>query len=490
MKLIELLSVLSHYQFTGSLKDIKISGIEIDHRVIKSGDLFISISGFTVDGHHYAERAVSLGAVAVIGEKNLKLSVPTIIVPDSERVLALLACKFYGFPSNQLSLVGVTGTNGKTTTTYLLDNIFKYHGKKTGLIGTIQLKIGNESYEVQNTTPNALLLQKTLRQMKDENVEVVCMEVSSHAIDLGRIYGCNYDIVVFTNLSQDHLDYHRNIDEYLRVKSLLFAQLGNTYTSNMNKFAIINEDDTYSHLIKRSTAHHVLTYGYKEKADIMAINVELSLAKTRFILKTPLGSVEIISKLVGMFNVYNMLAASSVAIAANIPLSTIQIALKKMTCVEGRFEQITENQDYGVIVDYAHTPDSLENVLQTITEFVKGKIYVIIGCGGDRDRLKRPKMADVALKYADHAIFTSDNPRTEDPNVILQEMTGHLKQTHYEVVVDRKRAIEKAIKQVSEGDVVLIAGKGHENYQEINHIKYVFDDRIVAKEAIKNKELK
>lgn len=490
MKLKELISILSFYQTKSNLNNIEINDIEMDHRLVQSGNLFVCIKGFTVDGHDFASLAVEQGAVAVIAEKELNLSVPTIVVSDSSRALAMLANKIYQYPSQDMSLVGITGTNGKTTTTYLLESIFKYHNKKTGLIGTIQTKIGERSFDVSNTTPNALVLQKTLKQMKDENVEVVCMEVSSHALDLGRVYGCDYNIAVYTNLSQDHLDYHKNMEDYLRAKSLLFAQLGNIYDENKEKFAVVNQDDQYSEVIKHSTSQQVLTYGYKEKSDIMAKDLELDVSQTQFTLETPIGNVQIESKLIGMFNVYNMLAASGAAIAAKVPLETIKEALESITGVDGRFQQVTDNEKFGVIVDYAHTPDSLENVLQTITDFVKGKIYVVVGCGGDRDRLKRPQMANVALQYADQAIFTSDNPRTEDPEAILEDMTRDLNQTHFEVITDRKIAIEHAIDLVKDGDIVLIAGKGHETYQEVNHVKYDFDDRVIAKEAIKNKELK
>lgn len=490
MKLAELISVLSFYELQQDLNNISINNIQIDHRLIKPGDLFICIRGFTVDGHDFASLAVKQGAVAVVAEEGLSLPVPTIIVSDTSRSLAMLANKIYHYPSKDMSLIGITGTNGKTTTTYLLESIFKHHNKKTGLIGTIQTKIGDVSYNVSNTTPNALVLQQTLRQMKDEEVDVVCMEVSSHALDLGRVYGCDYDIAIYTNLSQDHLDFHENMEDYLRAKSLLFAQLGNAYVKDRSKFAIVNQDDQYSDLIKRSTSQKVLTYGYKEKSDVTVKNLKLDAFQTIFTLITPIGSIEVTSKLIGMFNVYNMLAASSAAIAANVPLTTIKESLENISGVDGRFEQVTLGQSFGVIVDYAHTADSLENVLQTITDFATGKIYCVVGCGGDRDKGKRPEMAKVALKYANQAIFTSDNPRTEDPESIVDDMTRDLEELHYEVIIDRRNAIEQAVNLAQEGDVVLIAGKGHETYQEINRVKYDFDDRLVAKEAIRNKELK
>src|SRR5690625_1528878 len=368
IKLTELLSVIPFYKVIGNIEETYMNKIEMDHRKINSGDAFVCLRGFTVDGHDYAEQAIEKGATIIIAEQDMKTSVATIVVPDTSRALAFIAAKFYDFPTSKLSLIGITGTNGKTTTTYLLEAIFKQDQKNTGLIGTIQMKIGEKTYPINNTTPDSLFLQKTFNEMVDEKVDTAIIEVSSHALDLGRVHGCDYDIALFTNLSQDHLDYHKDLDEYLRVKSLLFAQLGNTYDIGKEKFAILNEDDPASQLIKKSTAQHILTYGCQSKADIMAENIELSASGTRFMLKTPIGGVEINSQLIGMFNVYNMLAASSVAIAKNVDLQVIKDALENISGVNGRFEQVNEGQNFSVIVDYAHTPDSLENVLQTITD--------------------------------------------------------------------------------------------------------------------------
>jgi len=489
MKLNELLSCLTFYQVSKNIDDIQINAIEMDSRKVTDGNLFVCIKGFTVDGHDFAEQAINNGARAIIAEKELNVSVPVIVVSDTSRALAMLSVKFLQNPSKGLSLFGVTGTNGKTTVTYLLEAIFNQHKKKTGLIGTIQLKIGDRAYPINNTTPNALVLQKMFKNMADESVDHVFMEVSSHALDQERVFGTDFDVAIFTNLSQDHLDYHKNMDDYLRAKSLLFAQLGNTYDGR-RKYAIINEDDSSSDLLKRSTAQHVLTYGCQNKADVMAKNIKLDITKTTFTLATPKGSVVITSRLIGMFNVYNMLAASAAALVKEVPLNTIKEALENIKGVHGRFEPVLAGQPYAVIVDYAHTPDSLENVLQTIKEFAEQKVYVVIGCGGDRDRTKRPLMAQIAANYADQAIFTSDNPRTEDPKEILDDMVDGLteEEQNYEVIVNRREAISEAINKANEDDVILIAGKGHESYQIIGHVKYDFDDCEVAKEAIHNKE--
>lgn len=487
MNLTELLSSLPFYQETEDIQHINIKAIETDHRNIEEGDLFICIKGFTVDGHEFAEKAVANGARAILSERELSCHVPVIIVEDTTRALSLLASKYFKYPTEQLSLIGITGTNGKTTITYILEEIFKKHHKKTGIIGTIQMKIGDVSYPVKNTTPDALSLQKSFREMINEQVDVAMMEVSSHALALGRVHGCAFDIAVFTNLSQDHLDFHHDMEDYFQAKSLLFSQLGNAYTENQRKFSIINIDDEYGRKLKGYTAQHILTYGVENDASVMARQIKMDIFQTTFTLETPIGEITINSPLIGMFNVYNMLAAATVAIAKHVPLSTIKEALEDIQGVAGRFERVDAGQKFAVIVDYAHTPDSLENVLQTIQDFASQKIYVVVGCGGDRDKTKRPLMADISLQYADHAIFTSDNPRTEEPAAIIDDMTKGLSQDHYEVIENRKEAINHVIELAEEGDIILIAGKGHETYQEINHVRYDFDDREVAKQAIVRK---
>lgn len=488
MKLIDFLSVIPFYETNQPIEHIKVNLLEMDSRKVKQGDLFICIRGFTVDGHDYVEEAVQNGASAVISEEALDISVPTILVPNTSSALSILASKLYHYPTDDLRLIGITGTNGKTTITYLLEAIFKEHKEKTGIIGTIQMKIGDESYPLANTTPDALHLQKSFRQMVDEKVSTACMEVSSHALDLGRVHGCNYDLAIFTNLSQDHLDYHENMDNYFQAKSLLFSQLGNAYHQDEPKFAILNADDPHCEALSKCTAQHVITYGCKNASQVMATNIKMDIVQTSFTLETPIGSIQIDSQLTGMFNVYNMLAATSAAIVENVPLEVIKQALEKINGVDGRFEQVNEGQDFAVIVDYAHTPDSLENVLTTIKDFSEQNIYVVVGCGGDRDRSKRPLMAEIAVQHATKAIFTSDNPRTEDPQLILDDMTNGLAASNYEVVVDRAEAINKAVNGAEANDVILIAGKGHETYQQIGQVKHEFDDREVARIAIRSLE--
>ncbi|KGX83757.1 UDP-N-acetylmuramoyl-L-alanyl-D-glutamate--2,6-diaminopimelate ligase [Pontibacillus marinus] len=486
MKLGNLLETLHVYTATKSIENVQVNGIKMDSRAVQKNDLFICIEGFTVDGHDFVAQAEEKGASAIIAQKPIEASIPVILVNDSTKALAKLSNHFYGYPTNHLHLVGVTGTNGKTTTSYLIDSIFQEAQQTTGLIGTIQMKIGENTYPVKNTTPDSLFLQQNFSQMVDEGVDTAVMEVSSHALDLGRVHGCDFDIAVYTNLSQDHLDFHKDMDDYLRAKSLLFSQLGNGYHQKP-KYAVINRDDEHSDFLIKSTAQEVITYGLDDRADIVAKNLSLTASGTSFTLGTPKGDIYIESPLVGKFSVYNMLAAASTAWLSGISLETIKKSLEHTKGVRGRFEPVLAGQDFGVIVDYAHTPDSLENVLKTVKSFVENRIFVVVGCGGDRDRTKRPLMAQVAVKYSDHTYLTSDNPRSEDPKAILEDMEKGITGEGYTVIVDRREAINEAVQHATAGDVIVIAGKGHETYQEINGERTHFDDVEVAKESIQSR---
>jgi UDP-N-acetylmuramoyl-L-alanyl-D-glutamate--2,6-diaminopimelate ligase len=484
MKLKDLTKHLLNFTYSEGLNP-NITLIEMDSRAEQPGSLFVCMKGTNFDGHEFAQQAVENGAVAVLAERELDLVVPVVIVPNTMRALAILADAFYDQPTTKLNLIGVTGTNGKTTVTHLMEKVFQDFDKKTGLIGTIHMKIGQESYEVKNTTPDALFLQKSFAKMREENVETVLMEVSSHALDYGRVWGCDFNIAIFTNLSQDHLDYHNTMEEYKFAKSLLFSQLGNTYKKDAKKLAVFNEDDKATPFFKKCTSAHIMTYGIDNEADFRAKNININSEGTSFIMTTPEGEFEVQLKLMGKFSVYNALAATVGCYASGLPMAFILNSLQHVEGVSGRFEAVNEGQSFPVIVDYAHTPDSLENVLNTIKQFVKGKIYVVVGCGGDRDRSKRPLMAKIAVQYSDFAIFTSDNPRTEDPKQIIEDMEQGVVGEEYVSIVDRKEAINYAIKQATEDDVVLIAGKGHETYQTIGKVNYDFDDRVVASNAIK-----
>ncbi|NMD69406.1 UDP-N-acetylmuramoyl-L-alanyl-D-glutamate--2,6-diaminopimelate ligase [Bacillus sp. DNRA2] len=479
--LLQSLHPLAPFEF----EDVEVTSIENDNRKVTKGSLFVCVKGYTVDGHQFAASAVQNGAVAILAEKPLDLPVPVIVVTNTVRAMAVLGDAFYSHPTQKLHLIGITGTNGKTTTSHLIEKIFADFGKKTGLIGTMYTKIGNQMYETKNTTPESLTLQKLFKQMVDEKVEVAVMEVSSHALDLGRVHGCAFDTAVFTNLTQDHLDYHQTMAEYKRAKGLLFSQLGNAFSDHEPKFAILNVDDEATKMYEKSTAAHVISYGIDLPADISARNISMNAGGTTFELVTPLGASVVTTKLVGKFNVYNVLASIAVALVYRIPLKQIIESIEAVQGVPGRMELVDEGQSYAVIVDYAHTPDSLENVLKTIGQFANERIYVIVGCGGDRDRTKRPLMAQIAVKYGTNPIFTSDNPRSEDPLAILKDMEAGVSGETYQVIVDRKEAIHFAVKAAKPGDIILIAGKGHETYQQIGNQILAFDDRLVAKEAIK-----
>ncbi|WP_316569038.1 UDP-N-acetylmuramoyl-L-alanyl-D-glutamate--2,6-diaminopimelate ligase [Neobacillus sp. YIM B06451] len=483
MKLREL---LKHLRQPGKLPEANpdISSVEDSHSKVRNGSLFICIKGFSADGHDFAAEAVQKGAVAIVAQRELDVPVPVYIVRDTSRAKAILADAFYGHPSHGIHLTGITGTNGKTTTSHLIEQIFSDSGLKTGLIGTMYTKVGDRKFEVKNTTPESLTLQKTFRLMADEGVTHAVMEVSSHALDYGRVHGTDFNVAVFTNLTQDHLDYHKTMDKYRQAKSLLFSQLGNAYSDTSPKFAVINADDPAAQEFIRATAAFILTYGIDEKADIMAKNIRLTPQGTTFTVEIAGEPYSVSMKQVGKFNVYNALAAIGAALASGITPEIAISSLERIEGVAGRFETVDAGQDFSIIVDYAHTPDSLENVLKTIREFAKKDIYVLAGCGGDRDRAKRPLMARIACEYGTHPIFTSDNPRSEDPEAILRDMEEGVKGRNYKVIPDRKEAIEYAVGSAQSGDIILIAGKGHETYQEIKGVKYDFDDRVCARDAV------
>ncbi|WP_270181785.1 UDP-N-acetylmuramoyl-L-alanyl-D-glutamate--2,6-diaminopimelate ligase [Alkalihalobacillus sp. CinArs1] len=486
MRLDDLLHALFTYKKLGS-ENPEITSVESDNRTVTEGSLFVCIPGYTVDGHDFAEDAVKKGAAAIVAQKEMKLSVPVIVVKDTHRALAELANHYYQNPTQAFNLIGVTGTNGKTTVSHLIEKVHRDQNQKTGLIGTINIKIGDEEFETKNTTPEPLLLQKQFANMRDHGVKTAVMEVSSHALTLGRVRGCDYDIAVFTNLTQDHLDYHGTMEEYRQAKGLLFSQLGNTYDTGKKKVAILNADDPASLEYEKMTSAHIFTYGIDQEADVKAVDISFSATGTEFQLITHEGVKEVNIKLTGKFSVYNALAAIAACHAAGISLDDTLKSLGEIQGVPGRFELVDEGQNFPVIVDYAHTPDSLENVLTTVKEMAKGNVYAVVGCGGDRDRTKRPLMAKIATKVADTTVLTSDNPRSEDPERILDDMVDGV-DGHYVRITDRAEAIAYAIDHATEGDVVLIAGKGHETYQIIGEHVYDFDDREVARQAIKGKK--
>ncbi|RJE90774.1 UDP-N-acetylmuramoyl-L-alanyl-D-glutamate--2,6-diaminopimelate ligase [Paenibacillus sp. 1011MAR3C5] len=466
--------------------------IEKDSRLVKPGQLFLCVPGLTVDGHAYAEEAVRMGAVAVVTERLLALDVPQLLVKDSRLATAIIADHIYAHPSEHIKLIGVTGTNGKTTTTYLIEKILNDQRMPAGVIGTIEWRYGSKSFPMKGTTPDAHELQRQLGEMRDAGMRYCAMEVSSHALEQGRVKGCRFRTAIFTNLTQDHLDYHGTMEHYADAKGLFFSRLGNAYSqpAQERSYAVLNADDVASERFRMLTSAEVITYGTEEEADVRATAISVSARGTFFHVQTFRGEADIRLRLPGKFNVYNALAAISAALIEGVPLSDIKASLESIPGVPGRVESVEEGQPFSVVVDYAHTPDGLENVLRAIQEFAGNRVICVFGCGGDRDRSKRPLMGKIAARYADMVIVTSDNPRTEDPDRIMADIAAGLAEQEMEpsrclFIPDRRAAIQKAVEMASQGDVVLIAGKGHETYQLVGGRVYPFDDRIEAKEAIR-----
>jgi UDP-N-acetylmuramoyl-L-alanyl-D-glutamate--2,6-diaminopimelate ligase len=471
-----------------------IQSLEVDSRKVKPGCLFICLPGHTVDGHDYAAKALEQGAAALVTSRELPIAATQLIVPDTRQALAMLADFFYGRPSHQLRPVGITGTNGKTTTSYLIEQIWADANVSAGIIGTIESRYGGLRFPMSGTTPDVLALQQIFRAMIDAGTERCVIEVSSHALEQGRVKGTLFRTAVFTNLTQDHLDYHGTMEAYEAAKGLFFSRLGNAFSDDPHErtFAVLNADDPASHRLAKLTSAEVLTYGIEQEAHLRAAQVRITARGTSFELHSFQGNYDVNLQLVGKFNVYNALAALGAAICEGINMEAAIRSLEKIPGVPGRIEAVNEDQPYAVIVDYAHTPDGLDNVLRTVKELTDGKVICVFGCGGDRDRTKRPIMGRLAAELADRIIATSDNPRSEDPLAILQEievgvLAAGMAQERYMLEPDRRLAIQKAVEMASPGDVVLIAGKGHETYQIIGGVTSDFDDRLVAKQAIRSR---
>lgn len=473
---------------------VSITSLASDSRLAQPGCLFFCLPGTKDDGHRFAKQAIERGAAALVTARPLEFDVAQLIVPDTRQALAMLADYYYGRPSHKLRPIGVTGTNGKTTTTYLIERILADAGAKPGVIGTIETRYGGRHYPMSGTTPDALELQRIFKSMLDAGTDRCVMEVSSHALEQGRVKGCRFRTAVFTNLTQDHLDYHGTMEAYEKAKGLFFSRLGNVYFDDpkLRTYAVLNVDDPVSASYAKLTSAETVTYGIDNEAQLRASRVSISAGGTSFQLDSFWGSRRVNLRLVGKFNVYNALAALGAAICEGIDVQEAVRSLERISGVPGRVEPVDAGQPFAVIVDYAHTPDGLENVLRVVKELADRRVICVFGCGGDRDRAKRPIMGRIAAQYADAVIVTSDNPRTEDPYVILQHIETGLQaaavpREKYALIADRRAAIEKAVEMASPGDVVLIAGKGHETYQLIGGVSYDFDDRLVAKEAIRSR---
>jgi UDP-N-acetylmuramoyl-L-alanyl-D-glutamate--2,6-diaminopimelate ligase len=461
-------------ELMGNGPDVEIAALAYRSDHVVPGALFFCVPGFRSDGHDFARDAVERGAVALVCERPLGLGVPEVIVDDVRAAMGPAAARFHGDPTAQLEVVGVTGTNGKTTTAFLVRHLLEAGGRPCGLLGTVKRVVAGREEEVERTTPEAIDLQATFRAMLDGGDRACAMEVSSHALELGRASGIRFACRVFTNLTQDHLDFHETMEAYFLAKRRLFDGAGP---------AVVNVDDEYG----RRLAGEVdcLTFAIDHEADYRGCGVEFDLMGSRFRCRTPAGEVELQSPLPGLFNVENVLAAVGVAHSLGVSLDTIAGALPRFGRVPGRFEPVDEGQDFGVLVDYAHTPEALENVLRAARPVTDGRLHVVFGAGGDRDRGKRPLMGDAARRLADRVLVTSDNPRSEDPEAIIDEVMEGAG-GGAERVTDRRSAIALAIESAQPGDVIVIAGKGHEQGQEFEDgRKEPFDDVNVAREALR-----
>ncbi len=467
-----------------------VTGVTDDSRAVQRGSLFVAVKGERVDGHEFVQAALAAGAGAVVCERAVPAGdAPMVQVADSRAALGLLGSAFHRDPSTRLRLVGVTGTNGKTTTTYVCKALLEAVGRRVGLIGTVAYQIGSDVLPASHTTPAAVELQGLLARMVEAGMDTAVMEVSSHALALDRTAGCEFDVGVFTNLTQDHLDFHSDMEEYFQAKLRLFTGL--TGIRKAGKRAIVNLDDPRGPQITSACPAPVWTYAIKSQADLKAENIKLSVEGTAFTAATPAGSFSVQSHLVGEHNVYNLLAAIGVALQEGVSIEDIKRAVGTVTNVPGRFERVATGHDFAVVVDYAHTEDALLRLLTAAEALKRGRIITVFGCGGDRDRTKRPKMGRAAVLNSDVVILTSDNPRTEDPQAILREVETGVREAlrsrpavRYHMIADRREAIRAAVREARSGDMVLIAGKGHEDYQIIGTTKFHFDDREVAREAI------
>ena len=495
MKLVELLKkaqIPYSDSLADSLENLSVTDVTHKSEEVKEGSLFIAIQGSRFDGHQLLKEVAQKGAVAALVEKKVTVSIPKIPVTDTKEALIRVSQHFYGDPTSQLVVIGVTGTNGKTTFTFLMESILKVAEYRPGVIGTINCRFGEETWSAGLTTPDAMTLQRLCARMRNKGATHLVMEVSSHSLDQGRVAGCHFDQAVFTNLTQDHLDYHGDMEGYFAAKSRFFNQYLPA-SAKLKKLAVINIEDPFGQRLCGQISAPYCTYG-GEGADFYAENIILGLDGTSFYLHTPLGNIKMKTPLIGHHNVANILAAVAAASGLNLDLTTMAEGVQSLTKVPGRLERIPHDRLY-VFVDYAHTDDALTHVLTNLKALKgNGTLTTVFGCGGDRDKTKRPLMGKAVGRWSDAAIITSDNPRGEDPLQIIshieQGMTGLMQRSHrarlheYHVEVDRKKAIWTALSQATPGDIVLIAGKGHETEQVIAGQRFPFDDRIVAKEAL------
>ena len=491
----ELAQLIYLKKIVGNLSEVMIDYLAQDSRKVRPNTLFFCIDGVTVDGHRFAAAAKEKGAVAFVASKSIEDQVgdtPVIYVKDVTRVMALLANHFYGYPTQSLQMIGVTGTNGKTTVTHMIDALLEKPNKPTALIGTIYRKIGSKIIQTHNTTPEILTLHETFQELKEIGGEICMMEVSSHALQLGRIWGLDYDCAVFTNLTHEHLDLHKTMEQYAHAKSLLFSQLGNYVGENSKpKVAILNADDEQFQMFEYSTPVQVISYGIIANADFKAENIRTENGHTIFELVIQQEERYLVDMpLLGTFNVYNMLSAIAVAYVYGISIEEILKKVKAFKGVAGRMQSVDKGQDFQVIVDFAHTPDGLENVLDSLAQIPHGKIITVVGhSGGNRDSSMRPELGRIALTKSDHVVFTADNPRTEPLSNIYEGLLSVVDKNavSYECIDKREEAIQKALQLANKNDIVLLAGKGVEPYQIIGEVEYPYNEIEVVESLLRNR---
>ena len=474
MKLRELLTGVPICADSADL-EMEISGVSYDSRTTQPGDLFVAMTGFATDGHQYIAKALANGAAAVLCQQRPAEACAYVQTEDSRRALAVIGGNWFGHPAEKMTMIAVTGTCGKTTTTYLLKAILEQaRGVKVGLIGTNQNMIGSDVIPTERTTPESFEVQKLFREMADAGCTHVVMETSSHALYLDRVYGVRYDVGIFTNLTQDHLDFHKTMENYCDAKAILFR---NCVTG------VVNADDPWTPRLLKDADCKVMTYAEQADADLRAENIVLSAGGIAFDAVSGAERAPIRVNIPGGFMVYNTLDVLGAALALGISLEESAAVLAKVPHVKGRVEIVpTPGRDYTILIDYAHTPDSMVNVLQTVKEFAKGRTVAVFGCGGDRDRTKRPLMGKAAADWSDFAVVTTDNPRTEEPEAIIADILPGFdgSATPYQVVVDRIEAIHWAMDHAEKDDVIVLCGKGHETYQEVNHVKHHMDEREIV----------
>jgi len=480
--------------------ELEIQGLHYDSRSVRPGGLFFALRGGAADGHRFIEAAVNAGAAAVVVEDAgvVPVGVPYLQVADARQAMAAMADLFYGRPTAGIPVVGITGTNGKTTTTYLIEGVLAQAGIPAAVLGTVSYRFGSTVLPAQHTTPESVELQQVLRELVDMGAKGAVMEVSSHALHQHRVDSCRFSVGIFTNLTRDHLDYHHDMESYYTTKERLFSELLPAGTGR----AVANIDDPYGERIARAANCPVIRYGLSAGADVSARNPVFSIDGIVAEIVTPAGDFRLNSRLMGQFNLSNLLAAVATGIAMNIPLEVIRAGLESHIPVPGRLERVENGRGVALLVDYAHTGDALENVLKTIVQVGPKRVITLFGCGGDRDRGKRPIMGEIAVRYSDLAIITSDNPRTEEPEAIIADIKSGLQQVTvpeftladlqsgipgkgYVTVVDRREAIRLAVRLSAPGDIVVLAGKGHEDYQIVGKVKHHFDDREEAAAAFR-----